>query len=259
MKVSLKSSGFCRGLTLLEMVIVLGVLGVVAGLITYSLNPATLTFSGVGNNETTAHIVTRSTMKSIQGAIIGNEKGPGFWSDMNKDYRMFPRDLASLFIGEAKYVSVALGGNPDRYALTDASATNLWTYNPRTGLGCRWPYLEASGHYIYGADATARNFTTSLFFVGLQDSPCPSDGWGNPIILLVPPQNGDPTNATKIKNNACLISAGPNGILDSNSAAARSSPRTYSDFLTARTFPLGDPNRFCQDDIVVFLFQPALP
>jgi prepilin-type N-terminal cleavage/methylation domain-containing protein len=256
MKASINSADDIRGLTLLEMVVVVAVLAVVAGLISFNLTPDKITISGVGNNETAAAIATRSTMKAIKGAILGNDQGPGYWNDMNKDWRLFPVDLSVLFIGEARWCAI---NGPFRYSPSDASATNLWTYNAKTKLGCRFPYLEASGHYLYGSDATNRYFTTSLFRVGLQDSPCPTDGWGNPIVLLVPAFTSATDAKNKIQNNVCLISAGPNGILDSNSPAGQANPRTYTDFLTARTYPLGNTNRFCQDDIVVFLFQPDLP
>ncbi len=251
MKASLKTVSRRRGLTLLEMVLVLGILAVVAGVITYSITPTTLTFSGVGNNETAAHIATRATMKSIQGALLGDQNGPGYWSDMNKNSLMFPQSLADLFVSPG--VTSAAYSNIT-YNPYNLSIQQFWSYNPKTGLGWRGPYLAADGKYIYGAAAEARYFSNNFQLVSLSKTPCPTDGWGNPIVLWP----GGLVDSTSLPN-ACLISAGPNGILDSNSPTAHANLHVYNDFVTARLRPSGDPLRYCQDDVIVFLFQPALP
>ena len=257
MKASLKTYASCRGLTLLEMVLVLGILGVVAGLITFSITPSTMTFSGIGNNETAAHIATRATMRSIQGSIVGNETGPGYWSDMNKNFNLFPLSLVDLFVSPKVTYPYYGANNLLYYTDSQASVTNLWRYTPKTGLGWRGPYLEAYGKYIYGTSAESRYFSNNFQIPSLASYPCPIDGWGNPIVLwpgTAPNSSTDPKLL-----NACLISAGPNGILDSNSPLGKANLTDYQAFVTARSFPLGNTSRYCQDDVIVFLFQPALP
>jgi len=253
-----------RALTLLELIVVLGILGVIVGLITYKLDPNTLTFSGSGRNHTTPTIITESTMKTLKEAILGAPGEPGLWNDMNKVNRAFPLYTASLFLAPDA-VAAAVPTAPMSVSILNNAmwASNLISFNPRTGKGWRGPYLSVTGGtYPYTADATNRYFTGDLHPAAFGTIPVPVDGWGNPIIIqwgiLSSSESLTFTAAQADQvyvNHARMISAGPNGVLDSMKPSSKAVLLKYSDFVADRA--AGGANR-SGDDVITFFFWPAL-
>lgn len=104
----------CTGLTLLELVVVVAILAVLAGMII----PL-----GAGQVQKARFAATKTNLLLIRDAIMGTPDKPGFYSDTGQ----FPVTLKDLFV------------NP--FASTDPLAT----FNRDTGRGWHGPYLIPSG------------------------------------------------------------------------------------------------------------------
>jgi len=250
-------------LTLLEMVVVLAILSAITGLLTYSLAPSRITFSSAGRDRTAAHIVTDTTVQSIFEAVLGAPGAPGYWSDMEKVNVAFPMFVAQLYVGPDQ-VAVSCP-----WTMLSANSNTVWfkslvAFNPRTGKGWRGPYLNATGaSYPFTLEATNRYFTGDLHPPALGSCPVPLDGWGNPIIIQwgtldaaeqAAISSGLDAAQIQVKH-ARIISAGPNGVLDSLSPASKATLLKYDDFVTDRA-PGGA--RLSGDDIIRFFFWPSL-
>lgn len=252
----------CHALSLMELVIVVGVLAITTGLISYSLNPNTLTVIGVGRSQTSPTIVTLATMKVLKESILGANGQPGLWTDMDKVNRAFPQFTASLFVSPDQVAAAA----PGSYLASSTNAQwfkNLVSFNPKTGKGWRGPYLSVNGgSYPFTQDGTNRLFTGDLQPQALGSIPVPIDGWGNPIIIQwgiltsseVSSLTTDAADRLRV-NNARMISAGPNGVLDSNSSAAKSKLFKYTDFVADRAT---GGAKLSGDDVITFFFYPDL-
>lgn len=206
---------FCqRGLTLLELTVVLLILLALAGLVV----------PYVGNTGSTSMCrTTDATMQGVREAIMGGRSGAGFYDDTLGN---FP--------------AVVRGG--DKYALhflfsardVDAQAAAWMPYNAKTAVGWRGPYLTpgtsldtptlarldasfgaefdpadpARIAYLHvnllaydGADADAiATVTEAAQLIHVLD------GWGRPIVLQVP---YDTSNGKFNLDYARLVSAGP--------------------------------------------------
>lgn len=100
---------------------------------------------------------------------------------------------------------------------TDPAAT----WNPTTRRGWNGPYLQ-SNTGIYRVDA-ATGFT-DLFGTGdgsggIADDPAVADAWGNPIVIQVPIITDNGVLDEDELRFARLISAGPNGAIDTPASA----------------------------------------
>ena len=240
-----------QGLTLLEMVVVLGILAATSTLIIYSITPSTLTFTTTGKSKNAARIVTEGTMKTLKDAILGTPGQPGYWSDMTKINNVFPLYTAQLIISPG-WISSNLPSGSNPYATFQILPwfTALNSFNPVSGKGWRGPYIDVSGSYPYTLDATNRYFPGDLYPAAFSSIPVALDGWGNPIIIQWPSSG---SSVSVQVQNARMVSAGPNGILDSLSPTAKLTLILYSNYTnTANASLIGD-------DVVSFFFWPALP
>ncbi len=206
---------FQLGLTLLEMVVVIAILAVLAGLIVPMLG--NLRFGGAGGNRTAQQIATATTLASVRGAILGTTAQPGLWQDLGERPTYFPQSIADLFLASTNLPK------------------QLHAFDPVTQLGWRGPYLISSDAH-YSVDAT--NFTAAY---GSNGDPAILDAWGKPIVLQVPQVTG--ATLDEEVQNARLVSAGPDGIIQTSLHKLMPSDLTPSDR---------------GDDVVLFLFTATL-
>jgi prepilin-type N-terminal cleavage/methylation domain-containing protein len=169
-----------RGFTLIELVIVVGVLVVLAGLVLPSLQ---------GTQDHSASGATKSSMLAIREAIVGGGPGqPGYLSDVGS----LPTHMRDLFV----------------MPISVAGASTVRAFDPNTARGWRGPYLR-----LQDAGATYHiddpNGFTSVY--GDKGDQVAVDGWGRPIILQAPTGLTDKNQRDQFTR---LVSAGPDGQID---------------------------------------------
>ncbi|WP_341327418.1 hypothetical protein [Methylotuvimicrobium sp. KM2] len=184
-----RCSGFLqRGLTLLELSVVLLVLIALAGLMVPYV---------VGTGQMAMCQATDATMHAVKEAIMGGSAGPGFYADTLGYYPKNSR-------------------NSD---LTDINLTYLFkpgefeSYNPKTAVGWRGPYLQTGGVAPASLDASFTDTSEGKVhqvLTGGQEQVL--DAWGKPIVLQIPIDTND-SNKPNF-DYARLVSAGRNGSLD---------------------------------------------
>jgi len=218
-----------RGLTLIEIVIVVAILAILAGFI------IPLVDGYVAQGKTTA---AQASLAAIRDAIMGTPDKPGYYSDTGQ----LPNTLADLFIQPA--------GMP--------------SYNRDTNRGWRGPYLLNStgalssanepGNYITGAPASS--FTTPYGTLvsepyGNIGDPVILDPWGNAIVLQWPtPSSTFGFTAAQNQEFVRLISAGPNKTIET--------PQSYVDTAVTPNLPW-PPLNVRTDDIVLFINHSDSP
>ncbi|MEM9301696.1 MAG: hypothetical protein AAGE01_06275 [Pseudomonadota bacterium] len=248
----------CRGLTLLELVVVLSVL-VALGSILVSLvaNNVTIDLDGEGGQDgkTAQQIVTETTMNRVAEAISGS----GGYEELMR----FARDADDTrFVGYATGLpwpspgEVAAGreDHPQlRYLfsapidLLDYAPPALELYDPVSRVGWRGPWLDVTTATAYEIDGAF----SSRYGEGdgrggsPNDDLAPQDGWGRAIVIQWPdPDNDGPdpdgdglVDDPEERASVRLVSAGPNRLLE-----------TPPDVLTPT---LAERN----DDLVLFLYR----
>lgn len=220
-----------RGLTLMELVVVVAVVATLTGLLVTSLSPDSLQVTGAAGNRTPSGIATLSTMNTVREAIFGNGTVPGYWQDMGRDLDFWPR--YTQWLEEKATPYEIYGSTVSSYPY----ATQMLTHSASTKLGWRGPYFQAYSVPIP---------PTVPVSLGGGSYRAPMDGWGNPI-LMVPPAtvlsswgtqfSPVPSNMVTnrwILSNCRLVSAGPNRVYDSITNIT-----DYADYL-ANTNRAGD-------------------
>ena len=192
-----------RGLTFLELAIVLAVLSVLATLVL----PAVGNFLGESRSD-----VTRQSLTRLRDVIAQTywqdrvQKTNGCWQSA------VPQPNPSVSTGRLLFPQLAfLFWNPN----TNPNVANPDTtpdFDPACRCGWRGPYLVANNGAIYlfnPATSAATGFTEQY---GESGDPTVLDGWGNPIVIQNP--GIDPnTGAQDVR----LVSAGPDGVLTMSS------------------------------------------
>lgn len=243
-----------RGLTLLELTVVLLILIALAGLVV----------PYVGDTGRTAMCqVTDATMQAVKEAIMGGKGGSGFYGDT---LGFFP----AVTKGGHQYTLHFLFSSKDVDAASDS-----WTpYNPKTAVGWHGPYLMTGASLdiptLGALDTTfettfnlADPATAAYVHINMRsyDGADPDttatvdeasklihvlDGWHRSLILQVPYYDDDgvgPHTADFHPENARLVSAGPGRGLGPGDAAIDTKIQTRD---------AGDRN----DDRVLFLRNP---
>jgi prepilin-type N-terminal cleavage/methylation domain-containing protein len=214
-----RAGAIARGLTLIELVVVIAILAILAGAVIPLLQGV------AAHGRLTA---VKASLSYTREAIVGKTDSPGFEADIGR----YPNSIAELLASTPPLLS----SSPVVYAQT---------FNRDTNLGWRGPYLIAQG----GVYPTGSATFTNLF--GNNGDPALLDPWGDPIIiqrltiaggvLTFTDQTGTQHTSTSYTDYGTLsdgdytrlISGGPNQTLD-----------------TAWTDPAGLSR---SDDIVLYL------
>ncbi len=217
-----------QGLSLLELVIVLLILVALSGLVLPMFQ------------ETPKYaqcVATRSSMKAIRDAIMGNIDGPGYLADLGE----FPVSIAAL----STKTDYCVGDLTKTTPATCTAAGNTWktlpVFNPVIGMGWRGPYLQ---DFSTGSAAalTGGNFNATTHVLPvinptdavILDSFPHGASARRPIVLQNPgddsPTDGNDCSidvAGAISPDDCirLVSAGSDGVLNTSLADAKASAR----------------------------------
>jgi type II secretory pathway pseudopilin PulG len=214
----------------MELVVVVAILAFLAGMVSFNLTPNQLTFGGAGGNKTAGRIATEVTLARLKSAMFGSADSPGYWQDMNRDMWFWPRYLEWLSRAPSDAADIS-GASAD----SAAYFTSMMSFNASRRVGWRGPYMQFQGDII--PLDTARGFTARL---GGGVYRAPLDAWGNPVVMQWPSSyfglgtvdfgdaRGDATMAVFIASNSRLVSAGPDGILQTELNI--NSLQTYDDF-----------------------------
>lgn len=192
-----------RGLTLFELMIVLGILLILG----------TLVVPAISSHMTQSREdVTLQSMRRVREVVMST-----YFDDMGEQ---LPRPgTAGLDVGRADHPQLCyLFVNPEKYE----DGNNLTedydiTFDPVTRQGWRGPYLLHEGggfRYFVDADRTEPGNFTQLY--GETDDPTILDGWGNPIVIQEPDADGDNVIDFDEARRVRLVSAGPNGVIDTD-------------------------------------------
>lgn len=191
-------AGRRRGLTLMEMVVVLFVLVALAGLIVPLVGH-------VGADA--QQQATRATLSRVAQAIVGS----GGYAEVMR----YARDSAGAEVGHASglpwpspdEVTGGRADHPQLHYLFEKPA-GLPAYDPVARVGWNGPWLDVSVTTGYAVDASD-GFHGDY---GEDDDRAPTDGWGNPVVIQLPSVAAGVTDEEI--DHVRLVSAGPNGELD---------------------------------------------
>ena len=190
-----------RGLTLLELTIVLAVLSIMASL----LLPAVGNFLSQSRSNVTQQSLTqlRDVIAETYWPDNGSLPQPGVFGLLPANGRQNNPQLRYLFV------------NPTPDSNIQPQTEDDWvSFNPATRVGWRGPYVIQRNNASYTSN-TPPGFleqTSAATGVLVQyaeiGDPAVLDGWGNPIVI----QNPGPT-PDGVGQDVRVVSAGPNGIL----------------------------------------------
>lgn len=174
-----------RGLSLMELVLVVSVLGVLAALLIPALGSST---------ENAKQTITAHSLRQLRVAIVDH-----YYRDQANH---LPMPVVSGRMAHPQLVFLYV--NP----VTGTTVTN---FDPQTALGWRGPYLHSAVQQGRYRLHPSLNFTN---LYGEEGDLTPLDAWGSPIVVqqvLV----GGVYSATNLQT-ARLVSAGPDGKLDTD-------------------------------------------
>lgn len=163
-------------MTLLELVLVVAVMAILAGMVVPLLGGVTDTAQNDG---------TEASLSELRDVIMGREGLPGFRADAGR----MPTRLGELFVQPA----------------------DLGAFNPQTRRGWRGPYIMNATRIYADPVPSANAANPASGYYGLAGDPAVADAWFRPIVLQTPadPNYDAETNARYVR----LISAGPDGVI----------------------------------------------
>jgi prepilin-type N-terminal cleavage/methylation domain-containing protein len=219
-----------RGLTLLELLLVLSILVALATLIVPNI-------SFVGSQSQA--VSTRENLQRLQELLVnryipdmggsGYQTPPGASATNPYAGTNFGNMVANLPAPGAQGYSTRSTFHPQlRYLFVNPDdvqypETMTWTGGLNALSTRRWqgPYVQLTGSTYQvtdtgdggtgGTNGSVSSGFTSVY--GLNGDPTVLDAWGRPIVIQTPTA-ADPTTGEPGANFARLVSAGPNGILD---------------------------------------------
>lgn len=245
-----------RGMTLLELTVVLLIMIALAGTVVPYVMDA---------GRTAQCQATDATMQAVKAAIMGGSSGSGYYTDLLGQY---PRDryvdtqgdsdptndiysysLHYLFVRDDGADNDSDSNPPSNDGITNVDPDDEWrAFNAQSMVGWHGPYLQngVTNNFAVDADsdgdltdelhASFGNATYVHVPVAISDQVV-LDGWGRPIIIQVPP--------------TCPNSAHPDGcarLVSAGSISGRDIQQNGIDTLISDT---GALNR--GDDRVLFL------
>jgi prepilin-type N-terminal cleavage/methylation domain-containing protein len=178
-----------RGLTLLELLAVLTILAVVAGIVVPMVANITSgeSFHTPGGPKSAQRVATEATMTRVRDAIMGSGENPGYYGDLGT--LPWPQDGSRQDHPQLRYLFV----NP-------ATEDDTRDFDPNTRRGWRGPYvLGSTGHYTVDVPRGL------LDLYGENGDPALIDAWGSPIVIALRSQSG--------RMNGYLVSAGKDAVL----------------------------------------------
>lgn len=190
-----------KGMTLVELTVALLILIALAGL-------AVPYVSGIGQSSICK--ATDATLQAVKEAIMGGGAGPGFYGDTLGNFPKITKGTGTADYN-LKFILTPL---------VDSSWGHLVSYNPKTALGWRGPYLMTGITNPYEVDADDdttdlkdelhSSYASSTYIDSaiVQGDQVVLDGWGRPVILQIPtagctPYPSNPEKCTRV------VSAGP--------------------------------------------------
>ena len=250
-----------RGLTLLELVVVLTILVALATLIVPNIS-----FLG----QKSQAVTTQESMQRLQDLLVNRCTFPTWAARPTRPRRAIRTqtpisatmsaiswpasttanvavDLSTASLSSSS--SASLERNPThpqlRYLYVNPDTeTMTWTAGATILTPRRWqgPYLEHTGgtYVVSSGTGTSATFTAEY---GQTGDPSPLDGWGRPIVIQVP-TGADPVTGEPGVNYARIVSAGPNGVVDTPEDVTMPTPDNSA---TGRG-----------DDVILFLFHNDL-
>ena len=222
------------GLTLIELLATLVILATIAGLMVPLLSDLRITAPD-GERLTMQDIATLATMDALREAIVGSPGEPGYFQDMQELPQ--PREPGAL-VGRPQHPQV-------RYLFVNPADPLEEPIRQRIDNGnggiIVWngPYMQDKGdRYTAGAGAGFTSLYGSNVATPFSSGPDQAvhDAWGNPIVIQSPQLVFDANDQSK-DMNARLVSAGPDGVID-----------TPADVFEPSMAQRGD-------DFVIFLFM----
>jgi hypothetical protein len=212
---------YYRILSFVELLVVLLILASVSGVI---LSRFDLTGALFGpNQKTLAELVTESNMQKVVQVLMGPK---GYYQDMAFSPDRMAHTLQDLFV------------------LPPYLLPPFDTFDPFTEMGWDGPYLTSIEHYGVLVGMTYQFRPSFDASYGNAGDFALLDGWGNPLILQIEFDGVLGVSAQECMYSR-LISAGPNGVIDTPKDLANMIPG--ADLLT--TLTLAE----CGDDRLIFL------
>lgn len=175
-----------RGVTLLEIVVVLVILATLAALVVPLVD---------GTVKQSREAATHASMTELRAVLVGR-----YWTDMNDvlpGTDGYPRPNPNALNGRPPQAQP--NPQPQLHFLFIAPG-GLDPYNSVARRGWNGPYLQHSG---------ARYAASDLY--GEPGDATVLDGWGHPIVLQVPAVGT--SDVPDPKRHARLVSAGPDGVI----------------------------------------------
>jgi len=193
----------CRGLTLLELLVVLAILIALATLLVPMVS-----FLGQRSQEVSSH----ENLYRLQDVLVNH-----YLADMGE----LPRPAHHLVVSGTRRNHPQLAYlflNPDYHEDGIAGNDHDTSGNLLSQRSWRGPYLlhGGAGYAVTDTDsdaATGTNFTNRY---GENGDPTVLDAWGRPIVLQEPDANGDGAVDEDEARHVRLVSAGPNGRIDAD-------------------------------------------
>ncbi len=206
-----KVSSDPNGYSLIELLIVLVILVSTTVLAMPLFNPVIALSDGSDHKRSPQEVATFASMRAIREAIMGEH---GLLMNLGNRTELLPHDVAQLVQEEP----------PQRIRTRFPELTR---FNPRSGLGWRGLYLQATGKNQDG-------------------KPTLIDGWGREFQLQADFDLNGEIDKTEFKY-ARIVSAGSNGVFETPLNSKKMVPG-----ITKASLGLAD----CGDDLVLFISVP---